>query len=90
MNYNTVTTVPVFNSDDIEDYMYILQLAKLTTDFYSLTPRQGYEHWKISPFTDTHQIKHEMRVLSNLLDLEVASKMMLAAQYKLNGNLLNN
>ncbi|XP_055957133.1 poly [ADP-ribose] polymerase tankyrase [Patella vulgata] len=59
------------------------KICKLTNEYYHLIPMDGYSHDKIEPIDKKETLKHHLRLLSNLLDLEVASKILLGAQYQI-------
>ncbi|XP_033735456.1 poly [ADP-ribose] polymerase tankyrase-like [Pecten maximus] len=59
------------------------KISKLTNEYYHLIPHQGFTFEKIAPINSYKSLKDHMKVLSDLLDLECASKMLLAAQSKL-------
>ncbi|XP_045173685.2 poly [ADP-ribose] polymerase tankyrase-like [Mercenaria mercenaria] len=60
------------------------KISALSTEYYSLIPQEGYSYDKVEPLVNRSHITAEMRLISNLLDLETASKILLGAQYKLN------
>ena len=51
-----------------------------------MVPLEGYAYDRIHPLNDKSGIKNQMRLISMLLDLEVASKILLGAQYRAAGN----
>ena len=63
-------------------WWFYFQIAELSTQFHNLVPLEGYAYDRIHPLNDKSAIKAQMRLISVLLDLEVASKILLGAQYR--------
>ncbi|KAL8622949.1 hypothetical protein ACOMHN_027070 [Nucella lapillus] len=59
------------------------KIATLTNEFYHLVPVGGYECEAIRPIRDKKVLKEHFRLLSDLMDMEVASKILLGSQRRL-------
>ena len=60
-------------------------MATLTNEFYHLVPVGGFEYDAIRPIRDKKVLKEHFRLVSDLMDMEVASKILLGTQRKLPG-----
>ncbi|XP_074658150.1 poly [ADP-ribose] polymerase tankyrase-like [Tubulanus polymorphus] len=58
------------------------EIAKLSNDYYHLVPTNNYEYTTVRPLTNDSLIRDQVRKITNLLELEQAGKMLLAAQYR--------
>ncbi|KAL4238217.1 hypothetical protein ACF0H5_002929 [Mactra antiquata] len=56
------------------------QISVLSTEYHSLIPQHGYAFERVQPLVQRSQVKIQLRLISNLLDLETASKILLGAQ----------
>lgn len=63
----------------------LFQIASLTNEFYHLVPVGGFEYDVIRPIRDLSVLKEHMRLVADLMDMEVASKILLGSQYRLKG-----
>lgn len=74
----------MMTAEDTQSYQSNCEkISKLTNEYYHLIPHHGFTFEKIAPINNYNSLKQHMKVLSDLLDLECASKMLLAAQSKL-------
>ncbi|XP_060068797.1 poly [ADP-ribose] polymerase tankyrase-like [Ylistrum balloti] len=74
----------MMTAEDTQSYQSNCEkISKLTNEYYHLIPHHGFTFEKIQPIDKYQSLKQHMKVLSDLLDLECASKMLLAAQSKL-------
>jgi hypothetical protein len=63
------------------------KVAELSNMFYELIPHVNFSHDRIKPFNDYREVQLKMTMINNLIDLEVASKILLgalASQEKIN------
>ncbi|XP_052767208.1 poly [ADP-ribose] polymerase tankyrase-like isoform X2 [Mya arenaria] len=67
--------------DSNEHQKYCNTISTKSTTYYNLVPMEGYAYDRIEPLHNISAIRNQMRLISTLLDLETASKMMLGAQY---------
>ncbi|XP_071119721.1 poly [ADP-ribose] polymerase tankyrase-like isoform X1 [Haliotis cracherodii] len=58
------------------------EIAKLSSEYYQVIPQVGFAYEKIRPLDQLHDLKKQIRLVSNLLDYEVASRMLLGAMYR--------
>ena len=63
----------------------LLQIASLTNEFYHLVPVGGFEYDAIRPIRDKKVLKEHFHLVSDLMDMEVASKILVGSQRKLTG-----
>ncbi|GAB1609603.1 poly [ADP-ribose] polymerase tankyrase-like isoform X2 [Argonauta hians] len=59
------------------------KIAKLSNEFYHLVPQKGFEYEKIRPIHVKNSLKNQMKIVENLLDYELASRILLGAQHRL-------
>ncbi|XP_070180050.1 poly [ADP-ribose] polymerase tankyrase-like isoform X2 [Littorina saxatilis] len=59
------------------------KIATLTNEFYQLVPVGGFEYEAIRPVRDKKVLKEHFRLLSDLIDMEVASRILLGTQRRL-------
>ncbi|XP_066280586.1 poly [ADP-ribose] polymerase tankyrase-like isoform X1 [Branchiostoma lanceolatum] len=68
---------------DAEQYQEDMEkVAELSNKYYQLIPPGNYSHEKIGAMVDQRAIKREYDKLSSLMDLEVASKVLVGAHHK--------
>jgi hypothetical protein len=63
------------------------KIAELSNVFYELIPHANFSHDRILPINDNRALQLKMTMINNLIDLEVASKILLgalASQEKIN------
>ncbi|XP_046544640.1 poly [ADP-ribose] polymerase tankyrase-like [Haliotis rubra] len=58
------------------------EVAKLSSEYYQVIPQVGFAYEKIRPLDQLNDLKKQIRLVSYLLDYEVASKMLLGAMYR--------
>lgn len=58
-------------------------IAKLSNEYFQLVPQAGYEYEKIRPIHDKRSLRDHLRKITNLLDYEMASRILLGAQHHL-------
>ncbi|XP_076464084.1 poly [ADP-ribose] polymerase tankyrase-like isoform X2 [Babylonia areolata] len=58
------------------------KIASLTNEFYHLVPVGGYEYEAIRPIRDKKVLKEHFRLVADLMDMEVACKILLGSQHK--------
>lgn len=63
-----------------------LQIASLTNEFYHLVPVGGFEYEVIRPIRDRAVLKEHLKLVTDLLDMEIASKILLGSQLRLKGS----
>ena len=63
------------------------QIASKSNEFYQLVPRKNFVNEKIEPLNNEYHILANKQMLANLLDWEIAAKILTGAQYRLNGRL---
>ncbi|OWF45703.1 Poly(ADP-ribose) polymerase pme-5 [Mizuhopecten yessoensis] len=74
----------MMTAEDTQTYQSNCEkISKVTNEYYHLIPHHGFTFEKIAPINSYRSLKEHTRVLSDLLDLECASKMLLGAQSKL-------
>ncbi|CAH1779903.1 unnamed protein product [Owenia fusiformis] len=72
-------------TDTLEKYHDICQkIADLSTDYYSLIPKQGFEYERLAPIDNLHKYSSEFALINNLLEFEVAERVLLGAQLRKN------
>ncbi|XP_029642629.1 poly [ADP-ribose] polymerase tankyrase isoform X2 [Octopus sinensis] len=59
------------------------KIAKLSNEYFHLIPLKGYEFEKIRPIYTKSSLKSQMKMVENLLDYELASRILLGAQQRL-------
>lgn len=59
------------------------KIATLTNEFYHLVPVGGFEYESIRPIRDKKVLKEHFRLVSDLMDMEVASKILLGSQHRI-------
>ncbi|XP_067678954.1 poly [ADP-ribose] polymerase tankyrase-like isoform X2 [Haliotis asinina] len=59
-----------------------VEIAKLSNEYYQVIPQAGFAYEKIRPLDQLNDLKKQILLVSNLLDYEVASKMLLGAMYR--------
>ncbi|XP_052272329.1 poly [ADP-ribose] polymerase tankyrase-like isoform X2 [Dreissena polymorpha] len=74
-------SVQTFDKSEYHDFC--VKISQLSTDYYSLIPVQGYAYERVEPLRNTATIRQHMRLLNTLLDIETASRIMLAAQHRI-------
>ncbi|XP_078592750.1 poly [ADP-ribose] polymerase tankyrase-like isoform X2 [Branchiostoma floridae x Branchiostoma japonicum] len=68
---------------DVEQYQEDMEkVAELSNKYYQLIPPGGFSHEKIRALNDQRDIKREFDKLASLMDLEVASKVLVGAHHK--------
>lgn len=68
----------------VQDYQTTCEnIAKMSNEYFHLVPQAGYEYEKIRPIHDKRSLKNHLRKITNLLDYEMASRILLGAQYRL-------
>eukprot|EP01119_Soliformovum_irregulare_P008564 TRINITY_DN2167_c0_g1_i2.p1 TRINITY_DN2167_c0_g1~~TRINITY_DN2167_c0_g1_i2.p1 ORF type:complete len:646 (-),score=208.95 TRINITY_DN2167_c0_g1_i2:25-1962(-) len=58
-------------------------LSDLSNRFYELIPHTGYDHTRIDAITDMQLLLEKSNLLTNLMDLGVASRILLGATHRL-------
>lgn len=69
--------------DQTEHQSNCEKITELSTEYYSLIPQEGYAYDKVQPLNTKPLIQQQLRLISNLLDLETASKILLGAQHRI-------
>lgn len=64
---------------------FVLQLYALSNEYYTLMPSSDYTRMRIPPITTTRQVRDQTNMLVALLDIELASKILLGAQLRIKG-----
>ncbi|XP_071081128.1 poly [ADP-ribose] polymerase tankyrase-like [Haliotis cracherodii] len=59
------------------------KIASLTNDYYNLVPSPGFEYEAIKPINKKKRLKMCLRFLSDMLDIEIASRIVLGSQQHL-------
>ncbi|XP_033100570.1 poly [ADP-ribose] polymerase tankyrase-like [Anneissia japonica] len=73
---------------EIEKYQGLMEeINLLSNEFYELIPHINFSYTNTSPLTDDNTLKEAAELIANLLDYEVASKVILAARYRQQGTL---
>ncbi|XP_078675989.1 poly [ADP-ribose] polymerase tankyrase-like isoform X2 [Branchiostoma floridae x Branchiostoma belcheri] len=68
---------------DVEKYQEDMEkVAELSNKYYQLIPPGNYSHERMGALVDQRAIKKEFEKLSSLMDLEVASKVLVGAHHK--------
>lgn len=68
---------------DVQEMLqHVQRLNDLSATFYQLIPHQEYAHSPIQPFTHLPDVQAKFTMIDNLLDVEVASKLVLGAQLR--------
>ncbi|XP_033125958.1 poly [ADP-ribose] polymerase tankyrase-like [Anneissia japonica] len=68
---------------EIEKYQGLMEeINLLSNEFYELIPHINFSYTNTSPLTDDNTLKEAAELIANLLDYEVASKVILAARYR--------
>ena len=57
-------------------------IHELTSEYYHLMPKKGYEYVKLQPIDSEHTLKEEIGRVKNTLEFEAAERLILAAQYR--------
>ncbi len=70
---------------DLYAGLFVAQISELTSEYYHLVPRTGYSFERIAPLDNEHMLAQEWDHVDMLLELEVAGKMLTAAQNKVKG-----
>ena len=60
------------------------QIFKLSTEYYYLMPRSGYEFTKLQPLENDYLIAEEEKRVEHMLEFEVAERLLLGAQLRKN------
>ena len=58
------------------------QILNLSTEYYYLMPRSGYEFTKLQPLDNDHLISEEEKRVDHMLEFEVAERLLLGAQLR--------
>jgi len=61
-----------------------MRLLELSSDFYTLVPRAKFASEPVQPIRTERQVSQEWQMLQDLLEMEVAAKILLAAKSKEN------
>ncbi|XP_064623807.1 poly [ADP-ribose] polymerase tankyrase-like [Lineus longissimus] len=68
---------------DLPDYQKLCEeIVQFSNDYYQLVPQHGYVYESIRPIDMDYEIKENKRLIDNLLDLAIASKVICAAQQR--------
>ncbi|CAL8148360.1 unnamed protein product [Orchesella dallaii] len=59
----------------------VTKIATLSETFYALIPVYGYSTEKLEPIFNEDDLRQKLQAIGNLVHLELAKKMLLAAQY---------
>lgn len=65
-----------------ELHKVVEKVASLTTDYYYLMPKSGFEFDKLAPIDSEYLWKDEMTRVDHMLEFEVAERFLLGAQYR--------
>jgi len=57
-------------------------VAKLSSQFYELIPHTNFSHQRMKPIDNGARLKEKMDMISNLLDYEIASRILLGAHFR--------
>ncbi|XP_071963816.1 poly [ADP-ribose] polymerase tankyrase-like [Antedon mediterranea] len=68
---------------EIEKFQSLMdEINDLSNEYYELIPHIDFSYQNISPLTDENTLKEAVELITNLLDYEVASKVILGARFK--------
>lgn len=65
---------------------FLFQIVKLTNEYYHLIPIYGFENETIQPISEKKMLREHTKLLANLMDLQVASNILLGANLRQAGN----
>ncbi len=60
-------------------------MAELSNEYYHLVPQDGYSYERIAPLDDENNLQKEFKKIENLMELELAGRMLAGAQLKIKG-----
>ena len=60
----------------------VQRIHVLSSEYYHLMPKRGYEYVKLEPIDSEHTLQAEMNRVKNTLEFEAAERLILAAQYR--------
>ena len=63
----------------------VIQVAHLSNEFYHLMPRSGFEFERLPILDTSNAVQTEWKNVDTLLELEIASKIMAGALYRIKG-----
>ena len=61
------------------------QIYKLSNEYFHLIPEEGYSYEKVAPIDDMNRLSEKWKNINTLLELECASRIIAAAQYRCKG-----
>ncbi|XP_006818908.1 poly [ADP-ribose] polymerase tankyrase-like [Saccoglossus kowalevskii] len=68
---------------DLHQYQETMEkVADLSSEYFQLVPSANYVYEELTPLNEPDALKAEVNKINNLLDLEVASRVLLGAQLK--------
>lgn len=65
--------------------MCVMQIADLTSEYYHLVPRKGFEYERMQPICNPDLFRTEWSHLNSVMELEMASKILAGAQFRIKG-----
>ena len=80
---NTCVLPFVITSEFCQIYLPLLQICRLSSEYYHLVPKSGYEYERLPPIDQKDSVEKELCHIDRLLELAVASKMLAGAQYRI-------
>ncbi len=61
------------------------QVVSLSNEYYHLIPKDGYAYERIEPLDTMEKLNTEWRHVDSLLEIELATRMLAGAQYRVKG-----
>ena len=61
------------------------KVSELSSDYFQLIPQKNFVYEQLRPLDTLESYRGQVRLLTNLLDFEVTTKMMLGAMYRKSG-----
>ena len=61
------------------------KVSELSSDYFQLIPQKNFVYEQLRPLDTSESYRGQVRLLTNLLDFEVTTKMMLGAMYRKSG-----
>jgi len=76
-------TKPPSEMDFTKVQGYYDEMADLSNTFYELLPHKNFSHTSIPPINDSEIVASKMEMITNLTDVCIARKLLIAATFKL-------
>jgi hypothetical protein len=61
-------------------------VSELSSEYFQLIPQKNFVYERLRPLDRDEDYRKQVKLIVNLLDFEVSTKMMLGAMYRKNGN----